>query len=191
MAQKTGWDGNFGRQEAPAGNGNFGRQEAPSGNGNFGRCAGRSEPVPYGTERMRAMRQRKAQTTGHDKRGRGSRRRAAAGALLALFLAGWALQPLAGRAAEARQQRRQLADAQERESDYLTALHSALRESGYRNAGVTMTRTEAREGGSVYTVRLHHRLLTGGREAERDALLAALRRIPLDVPGSRLIFEII
>lgn len=63
------------------------------------------------------------------------------------------------------------------EETYVRELREELTESGYRNAGITMTKVFYEDGAREYTVKLHHKRMERLDEQEREDLLEHLSQI--------------
>lgn len=63
------------------------------------------------------------------------------------------------------------------ESEYLKETRETLKESGYINSGVNLTKVIDEEGRRTYTVRIHNRRINALEETEREELLDTLRGI--------------
>ena len=63
------------------------------------------------------------------------------------------------------------------EDSYVRELRQELTDSGYRNAGITMTKVFYEDGAREYTVKLHHKRMERLNEKERQDLLENLAQI--------------
>ncbi len=63
------------------------------------------------------------------------------------------------------------------EDSYVKVLREELTESGYRNAGITMTKIFYEDGVREYTVKLHHKKMERLSEQEKQDLLVKLSDI--------------
>lgn len=60
------------------------------------------------------------------------------------------------------------------EGEYVQQLRSFLKEEGYENCGINLTRVVDSEGGRAYSIVLHHKYLDKLTDGEKQVLFAAL-----------------
>ncbi len=63
---------------------------------------------------------------------------------------------------------------EEQEKVYVQEIRTFLKEQGYQNCGVTLTRVTTEDGSRTYTVRMHHKYFDRLDEAGREELENAL-----------------
>lgn len=66
----------------------------------------------------------------------------------------------------------------EMEKEYLKSTRKLLREKGYENSGVNLTKTIDEEGNRTYTVKIHNSKINALEKEEKEALLEALEEVP-------------
>ena len=66
---------------------------------------------------------------------------------------------------------------EEIEDNYVKVLRGELTSKGYRNAGITMTKIFSENGEREYTVKLHHKRMSGLSDYEKTELLKELSEV--------------
>ncbi len=65
----------------------------------------------------------------------------------------------------------------EMEKEYLKNTRTILKEKGYENSGINMTKTIDEEGNRTYTVKIHNSKINALGEAEKESLLECLKSL--------------
>lgn len=76
------------------------------------------------------------------------------------------------------------------EDEYLEQTKEFLKEQGYINCGVTMTRVTQEDGSREYTVLLHHRKFQKLGTDQKEELVEALSDMEFDRGICRFIYEL-
>ncbi len=76
------------------------------------------------------------------------------------------------------------------EDGYLEQTRELLKEEGYINCGVTMTRVTQEDGSREYTVLLHHRKLQKLGTEQKEELVEALSAMEFDCGICRFKYEL-
>lgn len=69
------------------------------------------------------------------------------------------------------------------EEQYVEEIRDYLEEQGFRNSGVTLTRTVEKDGERVYEVALHHKNLYKLSDKEQEALFQIIEEKSFNVMG--------
>lgn len=77
----------------------------------------------------------------------------------------------------------------EKERGLINATRDYLKQQGFADSGVTLTRVVEGDGSRSYTVTIHHRGIDRMEEAERDVLARELAALAFEENGSTFCYE--
>lgn len=77
----------------------------------------------------------------------------------------------------------------EKERGLINATRDYLKQQGFADSGVTLTRVVDGDGSRLYTVTVHHRGIDRMEEAERDVLARELAALAFEDGGSTFCYE--
>lgn len=77
----------------------------------------------------------------------------------------------------------------EKEKELVNTTRACLKQLGFENSGVTLTRVVDGDGSRAYTVTIHHRAIDRMEEAERDVLARRLAALAFEDEASTFCYE--